>query len=225
MRLKTPVNGEEFKTHVTYNVWKYALLIIAAVAVWSFIGEMKPSIKEDKKIEVYVLTNTTSSEILDEFLEPLWKEYVPDMESVCAYTIPMLDDYSMDQYFITRLYAKEGDIYIMDEKYFKQYASIGFFLPLEELTQSGAIDPGDADLEKGKVTRVNYNSDNEIESTEIHLYGIPLDSYSGLLQKTGLNNTGMYAAIMLFNQNDENVIPFFNVLLQAGRGEQTEIKN
>ncbi|MCR4886047.1 MAG: hypothetical protein K5919_03945 [Clostridiales bacterium] len=225
MRLNTPINKEEFKTHVTYNVWKYALLIAAAVAVWSFIGEMKPSIREEKKIELYVMSNTASSEILDPFLEPLWQEYVPDMESVCAYTIPILDDYSMDQYFITRLYAKQGDIYFMNEKYFKQYASIGFFLPLEDLIQTGAIDPGDADLEKGKVTKVNYNSDNEIESTEIHLYGIPLDGYSGFLKKAGLNNTGMYAVIMVFNQNDENVIPFFNVLLQAGRGEKTENAN
>ena len=31
-----------------------------------------------------------------------------------------------------------------------------------------------------------------------------------------LDNRGMYAAIMVNNGNDANVIPFFNALLQAG---------
>ena len=35
-----------------------------------------------------------------------------------------------------------------------------------------------------------------------------------------VGNRGMYAVIIVNNQNDENVIPFFNALLQAGRGEK-----
>lgn len=223
MRLKTPINGEELKTHFTYNSWKYVLLVVAAVIIWSMWGDKKPSYAEDKKIEVYVMTSTTDSEIINQFLEPLWQEYVPEMESVVSYTVPILDEYSMTQYFFTRFYAGEGDIYFLTEDYFKEYAAQGCFLPLEELVANGTIQTGGADLQNGYIKDVIYNSDQEPVSTESHLYGIPLDSFDGYQSKIGLYNKKMFASIVVFNKNDENVIPFFNVLLQAGMeaGEDT----
>jgi hypothetical protein len=52
------------------------------------------------------------------------------------------------------------------------------------------------------------------------LYGIPLDSFYGFMNGMQVDNRGLYAVIIVNNQNDENVIPFFNALLQAGRGEK-----
>ena len=222
MRLKTPVNKEEFKTHITYNAWKYILLVIGAFAVWSFVADMKPSIPEDKKIEVYVMSATTDSEIIDPFLEPLWQKTVPEMESVYSIMIPAMDEYTMAQYFVTRMYAKEGDIYILTEEYFKEYAKQGFFLPLEELTENGTIDAEGVDLQNGYVTRVIYNSDNEVVATESHLYGIPLESFDAYQTKISLYNINLYAGIMVLNQNDDNVIPFFNALLQEGRTDSAQ---
>ena len=53
--------------------------------------------------------------------------------------------------------------------------------------------------------------------TERYLFGIPLESYTGFLYGMGLDNQNLYAAIVVANRNEENVIPFFNALLQAGR--------
>ena len=100
---------------------------------------------------------------------------------------------------------------------------LSYKTPLEELVANGTIQTGGADLQNGYIKDVIYNSDQEPVSTESHLYGIPLDSFDGYQSKIGLYNKKMFASIVVFNKNDENVIPFFNVLLQAGMeaGEDT----
>ena len=87
----------------------------------------------------------------------------------------------------------------------------------------GTIRVGDADLTKGYVTEVLDYDDNDIPLYgEKRLFGIPLDSFYGYMNSMRLDNRGLYAAIMIHNQNEENVIPFFNALLQEGVGEKED---
>ena len=37
---------------------------------------------QDKRVDVYILSNTASDEMVQAFLEPVWKETVPEMEVV-----------------------------------------------------------------------------------------------------------------------------------------------
>ena len=69
---------------------------------------------------------------------------------------------------------------------------------------------------------LEYDDQGRAVKTSRHLYGIPLDSFYGFMGGMQLDNRGMYAVITVNNQNDENVIPFFNALLQAGQGEKEE---
>ena len=96
-------------------------------------------------------------------------------------------------------------------------------MELEGLVESGEIDACGADLSKGYVACVEeYDEQDRPVKTSRHLYGIPLDSFYGFMGGMQLDNRGMYAVITVNNQNDENVIPFFNALFQAGRGEKAE---
>ena len=65
-----------------------------------------------------------------------------------------------------------------------------------------------------------YDDSGKPISTTQHLYGIPLDNFYGFMSRMALDNRNMYAVITVNNMNDENVIPFFNALLDAGRGEK-----
>ena len=81
----------------------------------------------------------------------------------------------------------------------------------------------DVDLTKGYVAFVEEYDDNGLPvKTSQHLFGIPLESFYGFMNGMQIDNRELYAVITVNNQNDANVIPFFNALLEAGRGEQED---
>ena len=143
------------------------------------------------------------------------------METVNGIIMTIIDDYTTSMQLMTYMAAGEGDIYFLTEQYFKSYASQGSFLALDGLVADGTLQLDDIDLTKGYVAYVEEYDDNDRPiKTSRHLYGIPLDSFYGFMNGMQVDNRGLYAVIIVNNQNDENVIPFFNALLQAGRGEK-----
>ena len=223
MKIKTPVTKENIRNHLTYSSWKYLVIAIAAIAGWSLIFTTTAyRSPQNKRIDVYVQTVTATSEDIDAFLKPIWEKTVPDMETVQSVTLIPTDDYTTTMQLTTYVYAGEGDIYFLTEQFFKNLAAQGVFVPLEGLVESGELDLSGVELAKGYVTVVEkYDEKDQPLSTAQHLYGVPLDSFYGFMNETKMDNRGLYAVIMVNNQNDENVIPFFNALLQAGRGEKT----
>ncbi|MBR0228860.1 MAG: hypothetical protein IJQ62_10980 [Clostridia bacterium] len=224
MRIKTPVNRETLKHHLNYGLWKYALMAACVILGWSLIYTTTAyRSPQEKRIDVYMMSNTASSELIDKFLEPVWKETVPEMEIVSGVVMSVLDDYTTTMQLMTYMAAGEVDIFFINEQYFKTYASQGYFVELEGMVESGQIDACGADLSKGYVAYVEeYDDQNRAVKTSRHLYGIPLDSFYGFMGGMQLDNRGLYAVITVNNQNDENVIPFFSALLKAGQGEKEE---
>ena len=224
MRIKTPINKETLKNHMTYSTWKYALMAACVIFGWSLIYTTTAyRSPQNKRIDVYIQSNTASSELIEAFLEPIWKETVPEMETVNGVSMSTIDDYTTSMQLMTYMAAGEGDIYFLTEQYFKSFAPNGSFLELDDLVASGVIQANDVELSKGYVAYVEEYDDNDRPvKTSRHLYGIPLDSFYGFMSGMQLDNRGLYAVISVNNQNDENVIPFFNALLQAGRGEKED---
>ncbi len=224
MRIKTPVNRETLKHHLNYGLWKYALMAACVILGWSLIYTTTAyRSPQEKRVDVYIMSNTASSELIDKFLEPVWKETVPEMEIVSGVVMSVLDDYTTTMQLMTYMAAGEVDIFFINEQYFKTYASQGYFVELEGMVESGQIDACGADLSKGYVAYVEeYDDQNRAVKTSRHLYGIPLDSFYGFMGGMQLDNRGLYAVITVNNQNDENVIPFFSALLKAGQGEKEE---
>lgn len=222
MHIKTPLSKERVRNHLAYGSWKYITMVIAAVFGWSlFFTTTAYRSPEDKRIDLYAYTGTATQETMDAFLEPLWKEFAPDMEVVSSVALMPVEEYATYMQLTAYMAAGDGDIYFLNETFFKSFASSGAFVPLENLVADGTIDVGDVDLTKGYVAMIEEYDENEQPiSSEQHLYGIPLESFYGFMDGMQLDNRGLYACILINNQNDENVIPFFNALLQAGRGEK-----
>ena len=171
----------------------------------------------------YIQSNIGSTEVIDAFLEPIWKETVPEMETVSSVVLTTVDDYTTTIQLMTYMAAGEADIYFLSEQYFKSYAGQGGFLPLEGLVADGTINVSDIDLTKGYVAFIEeYDDQNLPVRTSTHLFGIPLQSFYGFMNGMQIDNRDLYAVITVNNQNDANVIPFFNALLEAGRGEQED---
>lgn len=226
MRIHTPINKEQLRHHWNYNAWKYLLMVVLTIFGWSLIYTTTAyRSPQDKRIDLYVMTATATQEKMDAFMKPIWEEVTPDMETVSSVVLSVGDEYTSYMQLTTYIFAGDGDIYFITKDFFESFASQGAFLPLDDLVADGTLDVGDVDLKKGYVTQVlDYEMDaNGLERPimgERHLYGIPLDSFYGFMEGMQLDNRGLYAVVLAMNQNDENVIPFFNALLQAGRGEK-----
>ena len=225
MRMKTPVNQETLKNHLTYNSWKYLILAVGVFMGWSLIYTTTAyRSPQNKRIDLYVQSATASTDLMNVFLEPIWKETAPEMETVNAVVLTPADDYTTSMQMMAYMAAGDADIYFLNEQSFKTYAAQGAFLPLEDLISDGSITVSeDVDLSKGYITYVEKYDDNDLPiATSRHLYGIPLDTYYGLMYGMQLDNRNMFAVITVNNMNDENVIPFFNAVLQAGQGEKED---
>ena len=224
MHIKTPITAERVRNHLTYSIWKYAVLVALSLMGWSLIYTTTAyRSPQDKRIDLYVQTATATNETMDAFIEPIWKEVVPEMETVSSVVLNTIDDYTTYMQLTAYMAAGEGDIYFLTDQYFKSMASSGALLELDGLVADGTIDVGDIDLSKGYVAVVDAYDDNNVAiSSSRHLYGIPLETFYGFMSGMQLDNRGLYATIIVTNQNDDNVIPFFNALLQAGRGEKEE---
>ena len=222
MRIQTPINSKTVKHHFTYSAWKYALMAACVILGWSLIYTVTAyRSPQNKRIDLFVQSTTASAETINAFLEPIWKQAEPEMETVSAVVMPMLDETTASMQLFTYISAAEGDIYFLNEQYFKNYAAQGIFLPLEDLAAEGRLNLKDIDVTKGYVAHVEeYDENDRPLSTSLHLYGVPLDSFYGFMNGMQVDNRGLYAVIAINNMNDDHVIPFFNALLQAGRGEK-----
>lgn len=223
MHISTPLNKDRVRNHLTYSSWKYLLLVVCAIFGWSLIYTVTaPRVPEDKRIDLYVLSYSADQEKINAFILPIAQEVTPEMESVSS--VGMVPDSTYGAMQLTAYFAAgDGDIYFLDENYFKSFASNGVFLPLEDLVADGTIAVSDVELSKGYVTYIeSYDSEMRPVVGDQHLYGIPLDSFYGYMDGMGVDNRGLYAVIAANNKNDANVIPFFNALLQAGRGDMPQ---
>ncbi|MGI6690929.1 MAG: hypothetical protein GX916_11055 [Clostridiales bacterium] len=222
--LKTKLTAQAVRHHFAYSLWKYALLVVLSLFGWNLIytsTAYRPP--QDKRIDLYIQSATTSDELLEPFLTKLWQEAVPDMELVDAVQLQMSsqeDVYAIMQ-LTTYIAAQEGDIYMLCSDDFKRFASQGAFLELEDLAASGELNLEGIDTSAGYVTLAVSEMD-ELPADyqpERHLYGIPAASLFGFMNDLMIDNRDMYLSVTVNNGNDANVIPFLNALVQETRGD------
>ena len=222
MSISTPLTKKKVSDHLTYSLWKYVILCAAAFLFWElFYTQTAYRVPQEKRVDVYIKSGTTSQEIADAFLEPIWKDSVPEMELVSSTLLSAADDSTAVMQLAVWVAAGEGDIYILPLSDFKSYASSGAFLSLEEYVDSGVLHTEGIDLSSGKVQTYLGTDEkgNDAYEEEPRLYGIPMDSLYGYMEGMSLDNRGMVMAVLTANKNTDNVITFMDALIQAGRGE------
>ena len=225
MSIRTPIDKQHLRNHMTYNGWKYVAVIIAVIAGWSLIYTSTAyRSPQDKRIDVYIKSGTVDQDLATAYLEPLWREVTPDMEVVDCVTLMPGDDYNSFMQLQVFVAAGEGDIYFLPESDFKSFAASESFVALDEYIANGVINAEGIDLTGGKVKVAESFDDmgNPVYGDTEYIFGIPMDSLYAFMDSIQLDNRGMVMCIAINNQNDENVIPFFNALLQEGRGEMPE---
>ncbi len=222
MQIKTPLTRKKISDHLTYHGWKYIILVVAAIMGWNLIyTQTAYRVPQEKRIDVYIKSGTTTQTVADAFLESIWKQSVPEMELVSSTLLATSADYTSTIQLSVWIGAGEGDIYILPASDFKNYASNGAFVDLEEYVDTGALDTHGADLSGGRVAAVldTDANGNAVYADKLSLYGVPLDSFYGYMEGMSLDNRGMVMCMLAANGNDDNVLTFMDALLAAGVGE------
>lgn len=200
--MKTPVTKEKFQNHITYSLWKYALLVVAAVFGWNIIySATAPQTPEEKKIILGVYSYG-DEENINAYMEQVRVELLPEMEDMSAMYI-MPDETYGEMILSTRFAARECDIYVLSKSTFQGYAAQGAFMALDEVLPDLV-----ADLEAAGVSLSRGNRTND-ETGEKHLYGIPCASLPGMQSMLLCDTSDMYLSVFFTTDNDDNVLIFF----------------
>ena len=216
MKIKTPINRKKIRTHITYNFWKYIMVIAAAVFGWDLLYSMTAyKSPEDKRIDLYIQSPLVTEQRVEAFFQPIWEERVPDMEVVDAVMLTSsTQDYYGSMQLTVYIMAQEGDIYMLSSSDFKSFASQGVFLDLQPAIDEGKLHTEGLDLSAGYVALID---DNGLPTGERQLFGIPAASLGGLAEGLGLDTRDMVLSVTAFSGNEENVIRFLDGLIAAGK--------
>ncbi|MBQ4435759.1 MAG: hypothetical protein IJJ80_10895 [Clostridia bacterium] len=221
MQAEATFRQERLKKHLTYDVWKYLLVIVACWMGWELLYTATAyRSPQEKRIDVMIMSATASDELFESFLKPIWEEATPDMELVEGVTLLPggVDDYYSNINLTVKLAAGEGDIYLLPQDTFKQLALNGAFVGLDQYIADGLINIDGLEVDKARLTLV----DEDTGKATTQLFGIPTDLLYGYMDGLQFDNRNAVMAIAVNNGNEDNVVTFFNALLQAGRGEMPE---
>ena len=193
------------KNHLTYNWWKYLIVLIVGVfGVDLLYTVTEPRVPDSEKIEMIVCGASLDHDF-GEYMEQVRVSQMPDMLKTELSVIP--DDDTAIQYLTVRIGTQGGDLYLLPKKLFRSIMSNGALLPLEDDAELMDI-LKDLNLETGWGA--------EQDSRDMHLYGIPLNSPLGRSQFSGLEpyfylNDG-YLCLLRYGKNVDNARKFLRIL-------------
>lgn len=200
--MKTPLNKETVRQHLTYSWWKYLLVVVLGIFVMDLLFTVTAyHAPDNKKIEFYVY-GYADTDNLEAYMNSVRDSKMTDMEEMTAVQLYADDTYGPMQ-LTTYLAAGEGDLYLLPKEEFVNYAANGYFIPLEEDPELIAIlEDAEMDLTSGWR--------KEDESGETHLFGIPYQQLTRLNRYVYADDG--FLCIFVNNGNTDNVLKFLRIL-------------
>lgn len=216
MKFRDNITKKTLKDHFAYSWWQYFLALLVSIFFWNmYFIQTAYRPPEDKKIDVYIQSNTTNQDEIDVFLGKIWKSAVPEMESVKGILLPVLgeNNYAATIQLTAYLLAGEGDIYLISSDDYKRMANQGAFLSLENIKDKL---PPIFDSEHLSKAAIHYKEEDgtNVTISEQKIFGIPCEKLKVLKERLNIEVENKFLCISVNNQNDENVIPFFVSLIE-----------
>ncbi len=195
--MKTPLTKERLQLHFQYDWWKYLLAVVLCFLGWNLLFAVtRPKIPEDKKLDLMAYA-MGDQEAAGTWLEELRAERYPEQELFSA-TFVMPDEQYGQMVLSTRVFAGEGDLYILPRSVFQSYASEGLFVPLEEIE-------GLADAFADAGVSVDRGWRRLTETGERHLYGLPVSALSPM-RSWFVSPDDLYLSVRVASGNEETAL-------------------
>ena len=200
--MKTPFTAARLKQHITYNWWKYLLILAVGIGLVDLLYAVtayRPP--REKTVGLYVYGYTDELK-LKEYMDHVRETEMSDMEEISSVTMLVDSTYGPMQ-ISTYLASGEGDLYLLPRDEFISYAYNGSLMPLEGDAELLALfDSAGVSLQNGWR--------RETETGETHLYGIPQDKLPGLTQYAYAQDG--YLCMVVTGRNPENAAKFMRIL-------------
>ena len=213
MSIHMPITKEKIKNHFQYSLWKYVVLIVAAILFWNLLHTVtRYQTPGHLKMEFFAegYQGEGQRQSAEQMMDTVYKSMMPHMEEV-SYTLITLDENYGAMQLTVWASAGEGDVYLLEKENFFQMAQSGAMLDLQPYVDAGILRVEGLSLADGMV--------RDMDSGERFLYGIPADSLTGL-KDMGLRTDGGFLSILQLSENKQEAVAFLNyVLTHMGSAE------
>ena len=200
--MKTPVTSVRLKQHLTYNWWKYLLIVLVAVGLVDLLYSVTAYRPPREKTVGFYIYGYMDEAGLTAYLDQVRETEMADVEEMKPLMLTTDSAYGPMQ-LMTYLAAGEGDVYLLPREEFLNYAANGNLVPLEDDAELIALfDSAGISLQNGWR--------RETETGETHLYGIPQDKLPGLSQYAWAQDG--FLCLTVTGANPENATKFMRIL-------------
>ena len=200
--MKTPVTSVRLKQHLTYNWWKYLLIVLVAVGLVDLLYSVTAYRPPREKTVGFYIYGYMDEAGLTAYLDQVRETEMADVEEMKPLMLTTDSAYGPMQ-LMTYLAAGEGDVYLLPREEFLNYAANGNLVPLEDDAELIALfDSAGISLQNGWR--------RETETGETHLYGIPQDKLPGLSQYAWAQDG--YLCMIITGANQDNAFKFMRIL-------------
>lgn len=200
--MKTPVTRAGLKEHLTYNWWKYLLIVVFGILLVDMLYSVtayRPPREKTVSFNVYGLMDEAAT---DEYLNRIRETEMSDMEAV-SYQLVLTDNTYGPMQLLAILAAGEGDLYLLPREEFLNYAPNGSLIPLEN-------DPELMALFDSRGISLQSGWRRENETGETHLYGIPQSKLPGLARYAWAEDG--YLCMAISSGNQENAMKLLRII-------------
>lgn len=227
---KTPINRETLKTHLQYGKWIYLLIAFACF----FVGDLLYTMTEyrapnERRVDIELVGEGYETASMDEVTASLLETgQAADetLEVVDVVSVQYTENTSVNTYgtvkFSVIVAAREGDIYVLPKKLFRQLYEGDGVIPLEGYVASGVLSTDGLDLSAVTLDESSGESDDDgnylpKETDVTHLYGLPMDDCAGL-RDYGYDPTDSFAVIMSYSANPDTAAVVLEAFRDAMKG-------
>jgi ABC-type glycerol-3-phosphate transport system substrate-binding protein len=211
------VNKGTLQNHLHYDWWKYLAGILATVFVWSLVTAMtRPQTPAEKKVDIFLVGDYAMEEQLGPISQQILDDF-PELLEINFMNIPLGIDPQMDmasrQKLMVMVASQSGDIFILNNEEYEQFAKMGAFISLDDLIDEEIQQY--ISLEQLEECKKSIESEDENEDTEPHIYGIPLKDVT-LFKDTGYNTEDKILGVMAYSKNMEKAIEVMKWIISKG---------
>jgi len=202
-----PITRDRIRHHFHYFWWQYVLLIVLAVFGWNILYTVthyrSPAhLKVEWFYEGPMAAQTQQQ--ADALLAELTPELFPEMEEVRFTVIGLDKNYGAMQIMVW-MTAGEGDLYMLKEDSFRQYAQGGSMIDLQPYVDDGTLNVEGIELKKGFI--------RDEETGHKILAGIPAGHLKGL-EGHAIFPEGTFLSVLAGGGNVDNTVKLLAWLLE-----------
>lgn len=204
---KDPVKLENF-----FHYYKIHIIVSLIVAVFLFfmIRSCVNQVRYDFSLVIFGEAYAEDEQKIETFI----KEHMPSSLTPGIQVLPSFGadpqyQYATQMKFVAMVAAKEIDVIITNESFFKDHSRQGTYMPLDDITD--ILGYSDDRYVKSAVIVDGSDEEGEPVTGPVKIYGVSLTD-SEFIKENGIYGENLIAAIIVTSERQDKAIEFIKLL-------------